>query len=186
MRAVKQPVHKRILFGRLGVIQHTRQQPEHGIHQHHGRQLAAGQDIVANGDFFIDLTLDQPLIHPFVAPGQQDQARALRQFAHAGVAQWAALRRQVDTMAVGHAGLSLTLTRGNNRRFQRFRPHHHAGTAAIRAIVHGAVIVVGEIPGVMGMQRPDALLQRASGDAAGGQRAEHLREQGDDVDLHRQ
>jgi hypothetical protein len=49
------------------------------------------------------------------------------------------------------------------RRFQRLGQHHHAGAAAIRAVIHGAVIVGGEITRIPQRQATFILFKRTPG-----------------------
>ena len=69
-----------ILAGRLGATQHPGQEPGHRIEQYQGRQLAAGQDVIADGDFFVDQEFDHPFIHALVTTAEQDQMRPGGQF----------------------------------------------------------------------------------------------------------
>ena len=73
MRAVQQALHERILFRRFGIAQHTGQLPHQAVDQHHCRQLATGQYIVADGNFFIHILADQAFIDSLVTPRQQDK-----------------------------------------------------------------------------------------------------------------
>src|SRR5690606_158523 len=61
VRAIEQTVSKGILYCRIRMAQRAKQKSYYGIHQHHDRQLAAGQHIVSNGPFFIDVRLDKSL-----------------------------------------------------------------------------------------------------------------------------
>ena len=55
VRAIQQPVHMRILPRGVRHAQGPRQQPDHRIHDHHGRQFAAAQDIVTDGPLLVHL-----------------------------------------------------------------------------------------------------------------------------------
>ena len=75
MRAVEQAVLEAVLGGRLGVVERAFLQPADRVDQHRGGQLAAGQHVVADREFLVDLALDEALVDAFVAAAEQDQAR---------------------------------------------------------------------------------------------------------------
>ena len=60
--------------------EHPRHEPGNGVHNHHGRQLAPRQHIIADGDFTVDQMCPDPLVHPFVMTADQDELRISRQF----------------------------------------------------------------------------------------------------------
>ena len=150
VRAIQQALHERILLGRFGIAQHTGQLPHQTIHQHHRRQLATGQHIVADGNLFIHILANQAFIYAFVTSRQQDQTFILlcHQLLDHRVGKQPALRRQIHHPAFLHSAGRLPLSGRVDRDCQRFAQHHHSGTAAVGTIVDGAVIVRGEIPGI--------------------------------------
>src|ERR1019366_2302532 len=59
--------------------------------------------------------------------------------------------------------------------------HHHAGAAAGRRVVHGAVLVGGVRADVMGVERPDAGGQRLAGEADAERTGKHCRKDRQDA-----
>ncbi len=47
--------------------------PRQRLHQHHGRQLAAGEHVVADGDLLVHHQVHHALVDPLVAAAQQQQ-----------------------------------------------------------------------------------------------------------------
>ena len=86
---------------------------------------------------------------------------------------------------INHPRWLLRLLPGSaNRLLERCHFHHHAGAAAKRAIIHRAVAVFGEVPGVDVAQAHQPLLHRAPGDTVLADRAEHLRKQAHQSNMH--
>ena len=55
MRAIQQAVLEAVLHRRVGVVQRALLQPADRIDQHRRGQLAAGQHVVADREFLVDL-----------------------------------------------------------------------------------------------------------------------------------
>src|SRR5450759_3895120 len=183
MRTIEQSAHKRILRRRILVAQHAGQLPHHRVDQHHRRQLPAGEHIVADRYLLVDRAADQSLVHALVAPAQQYCAWSRREFHHFAVIEHPALRRKVYHLALtaGDAPFGRT-----NRLFQRLGQHHHAGPAAIRPVVHRAVVVAGEVARIPQLQTVARRLQRAADDTRFSERREHLRKQRHAIEVDHQ
>src|SRR5687767_13187187 len=78
LRAVEQPVGKRLLERRAGVAERPRQLPHHGVHQRHRRELPAGQHEIAQRQLLVDAPRQQPLVDALVASAQQRHGALLR------------------------------------------------------------------------------------------------------------
>lgn len=50
------------------IRQHSGHHAGNAIDQDHSGQLAAGKDIIPNGDLLVYKGLDRPLVHPLVMP----------------------------------------------------------------------------------------------------------------------
>jgi len=79
LRVFQQPAAEGVLAGAVRTAQHPRQQPGHRIDQHHRRQFATGEDVIADGDLIIAERGPEALVHPFVAAADKDQAFLCRQ-----------------------------------------------------------------------------------------------------------
>ena len=109
------------------------------------------------------------LVDAFVAAAQEDDTRAGGEALHGPLGQRPAARGEEDRRAiVGHAG---------ERIRKNIRAHHHAGAAAERGVIDGAMTVGGGGADVHGVQRPQAALQRAAGQRLAERPWEHLFEQ---------
>src|SRR3546814_8045105 len=97
VRAVERAVAlEAVLDGGFGVVQRALLQPSDGIDHHRRGQLAAGQDVVADGNLLVDLGRQQALVDAFVAAAQQDHPRLGRQLPHPRLGQRAALRARSE------------------------------------------------------------------------------------------
>ena len=83
-----------IIEGSTRVSQDTRQQPGHGVDDYHGRQLPAGEHVVANRDFVGHQVLAHALVHPFIPPTDENDSRAAGQLSGDGMGKQATLRAQ--------------------------------------------------------------------------------------------
>lgn len=179
--AVEQAILEAVLLVGLGIAQHAGLQAGHAVEQRHRGQFPAGQDEIAQAQLQVDVAVDEALVDALVAAAQQDRPRAGRELAHDGLVDAAAGGGEVhDRRALGAGG-----AHGREAALQRLDEHHHAGAAAIGAVVDAAVVVVGELA-----QRPqvhvDLLrLVRAARHAQRQVRGEEVGEQRDDVETHR-
>ncbi len=71
LRVLEQSVGERFLVGRC-VVDRSREQPDHRVDDDEGRQLAAGQDVVADRELEIDEGPD-PLVDALVARADEDR-----------------------------------------------------------------------------------------------------------------
>jgi hypothetical protein len=165
------------LVGRRFFLQRAGQLAHEGVDQRHRRDFAAGQHEVADRNVFVDARIEKALVDAFVAAADEDQAeRGLRRkFAHARIGQARAGRRQGNHARRRAAGRALRRPRPLDGLCKRFGKHHHARATAERPVVHGAMVVRGEVARIEGGELPQALRQRAPGDAVTGDRLEHLR-----------
>ncbi len=185
VRRIEQAIDEAVLDGRCLRVQDTGQQADHRVHQRHGRQFTTRQDKVADADFLVDATVQQTLVHGFIAATQDHETRLGFQLRHFFVCQRTALRRHEHHAGRGQSQFGLALFRGSDRRFEGTGHHHHAGATAIRAVIHGAVIVSREITGIPQRQATFTLLEGTPGHTRLRQRGKHFREQGHDIKLHR-
>jgi len=141
LRTIEQPVCERVLRSRKAVTEHPRQLPYHRIDQHHRREFAARDDVVADRDLVVDGAANQTLVDTLVAPAQKDEPRFLCEGGYLRVIHRRPLRREVNHFR----SPLLRRFRRRDRALQRLGEHHHAGPAAVRPIIDRAVIVRREI-----------------------------------------
>lgn len=76
------------------VTQNTRQKSRNGVDNDGGGDGSVGQNIVANGPFFVDQTFDHSMIDPFVVPAYEDEVASFSgRFFRCGLVKAFALRR---------------------------------------------------------------------------------------------
>lgn len=59
-------------------------EPRHAVCQHHRRQFAAGEDVVADADFLVNAGVQRALVNALVVAAEQHEFLFLRQFAGDG------------------------------------------------------------------------------------------------------
>ena len=111
-----------------------------GVNQGHGRQLAAGQDIVANRDFAQVAGFDDALVDTFEAAGQQNDTGASGQFLDDGLVERVSARAQIDGRQVFATQAGVVDGGGGN-----VAADDHAGAAAGRRIIDGMMGAKTEI-----------------------------------------
>ena len=84
LRIFQQPVGERFLLRRFGRPQHPRNEPRHAVCQHHRRQFAAGEDVVADADFLVNAGVQRTLVNALVVAAEQHELLLLSQFAGDG------------------------------------------------------------------------------------------------------
>lgn len=169
-----------VLDGALLVAEDARAEPGDRVEEHHRRQLAAGEDVVPDGDLLGPGELEGPFVHAFVAPGEEDEAGRVGQLADEGLVEAAALGGEVDRAGAARMA-RLCLVEGPQH---GFRHQDHAGAAAERAVVHDAVAALAEEAEVDEVHADEAAADRAPEDGLLEERAEEGGEEGDDGGVH--
>jgi hypothetical protein len=181
VRAIQQPVLLEAVLGcRLAVVQRTLLEPGDGVHHHARCQFATRQDVVTDGQLFVDLGGDQALIDALVAAAEQDQAIPRGQFTHFSLGQALALGRQVEDVRRRWIGRA----RRGEASAQGIDQHHHARPAAEWPFVDAAVIAAGVVARVPAMDGKQVAFLRTPHDAVCGDLRDEFREQADHVDAH--
>src|SRR6185437_4838911 len=144
------------------------QHPHAGIEQCDRRRLAAREDEIAEADLLDAARLEHALVDPFEPAAQQPHPGPRRQRPHARLIEQAPARRQIDQRAASPGA--------GDRGIDHVGPHHHAGTAAERGVVHGAVFIARKAPDVHNFQTPNPVLQGLAGERQAERSREHLRE----------
>ncbi len=181
VRAVEQAGGKAVLLVRARIAEHAGLQARDRIEQRERRNLAAGENEVAEAQLEVDVAIDEALVDAFVA--RTEQHRTPAEVADRRLPEHLPGRREIDERR-GHGLVSIG-TNGRQRPFERLDQQHHAGPAAVRPIIDAGMRRVAEIT-----QRPEADVdlpgfESASRHAVHEMRLEQLGEQGDDVEAHR-
>ena len=152
------PFSETLFVARHRIAHDARQQPHDRVEQNQRRRLAAGQDIVADRNLLQGTRLDHPLVDAFEAAADDQCTRPNRQLAHLGLRQRPSARahQQPWPRIAGRRGVV-------DRLGQNIGAHHHAGAAAGRRVVDGAVAVGGEIADLDRLQRPRSGFERPAG-----------------------
>ena len=114
-------------------------------------------------------------VHTLETAAEQRHADAPRQAPREALVEARAARREIEHRPVGarQAGVG-----GVERRRDDIGAQHHAGAAAGRAVIDGAMAVGRLIADVARIEAPAALGQGAAGERDGERSGEHLRIKG--------
>src|SRR5450830_1644642 len=158
LRVFQQAVGEAFLGGR-GLLAHdARQQPDAGVEHAKRRDFPAGEHEIAERDFLQGARRDQPLVDALEAGADDHNALARGQLSCPLLREWRAARahQQARTLIVGDS---------IERAGEHVRLHHHAGPTAGRRVVDGAMLVGGVRADVAGVERPEAGIERLTGEA---------------------
>ena len=181
LRMLQKAVREAFLDRRFAVADHSRQEPNGGVDQRHGRDLAPGQDEIAHRDLFDPVMLDHPLVEPLEAAANQRHAFALRIAPRGLLREGLAARGQEDQGTYTLRGLDGAL-------------HHvgaqdHARPATRGRVIDVAVLALSERAQADGLKPPEPHVQRLAGQREPERARKGLGEEGDDLDgegaLHR-
>ena len=114
----------------------------HGIHDHQRRQVAVGEDVVADAEFVIREVLSHPFVVSLIAAADQDQSGQSGQFPGNSLGKRATGRPREDDPQVGTA----FRPEGFDGFKERFRLQDHSGSAAVGSVVHRPVTVMRPLP----------------------------------------
>ena len=136
MRILQQPAHKTLLRYGLVIAEYTRHQPGHRVQNDQGGQFAAGENVVADGDFVVDEVGTYPLINSFVSTANQAymfQPTKLK----------SDLLPENSTLGTQQYYLSSLIRFSNavNGSRQGLRFHHHAAAAAKRSVISSMMLI---------------------------------------------
>src|SRR4029077_13393125 len=151
--------------------------PDH-IDQHHGRDLAAAENIVADRNLAAGQRSADPIIDALVAAANDDDSRLGRKlFGHTLV------ERLTPRLHQDHPAWVLWPDRLHGLE-HRLRLDHHARAATERHVVDLAVAIVSMVAQVMRVEFDQTALDGTPDHALVENRREHAREDGDDVKAH--
>src|SRR5579859_6593350 len=179
LRAARQVSTERVLHQRVRVSDDAGDQAPDRVDQHHRRDLAAAQHVVADRDLVRGQTRAHAIVDALVSAADDDQTGLLGELFRQALVQAPApgLEQHDGAGVVEHHAL--------DRLEHRLGLHHHAGPATERDVVHLAVAVVREVAEVVRLELDEPALDRAPDHALPEDRSEHVGEDGDDVESHR-
>ena len=157
---VEEAVSEGILLRGVAVAQDAGDQAHDSIGEDERRQHAAGEDIVANGNFVIDEVVGDALVDAFVVAAKEDEIFFESEFTGDGIGKFAALGREENGMGFWRADVC-------EGEVDRFDFHHHAGSAAVGSIIHRAVPVARPIAEVHRFEAGEVFFDGAFEDALG-------------------
>ena len=134
-------------------------QTRHGVDHHQRAQLAAGEHIVADGQFLVDAQVECALVDALVVAAEQQQLRLARELLDDALVELPPARGEVDA-----PGAVFRVARGD-RVGDRLGGHHHARAAAVRIIVHMPVLVRRVFPDIYSFNRNQSILRGSADDA---------------------
>jgi len=180
VRPIQQPIAEGLGLSRFLAPERARQKPRDRIDHHQRGQLAARQNIIADRPLLVDLALDEALVDPFIAACDQDQARPLARRPRPLLVEPHAIGAQIHCPGTRrHRGP------GRPQRIaQRLDLQHHPRASAVGTIVHGAVHIVGVLPGIEVRRLEHAAFHGSSQHAVHHGLAQHGREQRNHRDTH--
>ena len=164
--------------------QHAGLQAQDAVRHHQAGQLAAGEDIIPDGDLLVGKGLDHPLVDPLVVAADQQQAVVLGQAAGMGLGVALAPGRHKHDMRGGAALLRHLPPDVPDAVGDGLGVQDHPAAAPVGVVVGLLLAVEGVIPDLVavGLDVPppggpaqDALVQHPLA---------HLREQGRNVHTH--
>src|SRR5712692_1892185 len=194
MRNQERLVHLRELLaegfldGRRLVPQRPRLQPRYRVHNQRRRQFAAGQHVIADGNFFGGEMLGDAFVHAFIPPAEQDDPFERRVSPRGLLPEKFPRRRKQNDRYVLRALWTLCVKfffqQSLCRLEQRLGLQHHSFAAAKRTVVHGAVAVAREPAQIVHRDFHQAGLACPAHNPVVKRALEKLRENRDDVEAH--
>lgn len=162
-------------LGHRGLIaaEGSGEEPDAGVGDHHGGEVAGGEHVVADREFPINKGLADASVDAFVVAADEDQMLFSGQGPGVGLAELFTGRAHQEDLGGGSS-------QGFDSREEGFTEHHLAGAAAVGTVVDPAVFVLGEIAQLVDADVAEALAAGAT-DNGGVERGEGFGEQSDDV-----
>jgi hypothetical protein len=172
------------------VAEDAREQADDGVDDDGCGELAAGEDVVADGELFVTEELADALVDAFVAAADEDDAVELAEPAGDGLGEALALRGEQDDGLAGCGGVGEAIGFGGDaERLEALEDglglEDHAFAAAEGAVVDGAMAIMGEGAEVVGVGLCLTLAECTLEDAVIEGATEELGKDSDDVEAHK-
>jgi hypothetical protein len=172
-------VNERFRGARLGGNRAV-DEPNRGIQKRHRRDLAAGEDKVAEGTLFDRIEGGHTLIDPFVMAADEHEAIEFRECGCVGMGETRpGRRRENDPAPLARTGLGDDAV--DDAR-QRFDAEHHSGSTAERAFV-GPSPRLARPDDIVHANGNEAAFDGAADDREADDRGKHFREKRNDLDV---
>jgi hypothetical protein len=131
MRIFEKPAFEALLLSAGGRAHYPGEQPNASVEEDQGSDLAAGEDIVADGDGDYGPGLEQALVDAFEAAAQDGDSRTRGELADEGLGQGAAAGGHGEERSFGASRQDVVDCGG-----EYVRAHDHANSAPGRCVVH--------------------------------------------------
>ena len=143
VRVLQQAANETLFRYGLITAEYPRYQPGHSVEHDEGGQFAPCENVVADGNFIVDVVVAYPLVNSLISTANQAyvwQSAKLKSdflFEHPTLgAQENYPHRRISGPDAGDGSS------------QGFRFHHHTAAAAKRSIISGIMLIQGEIADV--------------------------------------
>src|SRR5579859_6705681 len=180
VRVIEQARRERVLAHRRLLAHHARHETAHGLDDHHRRQFAAAQNVIADADFFRAEDLGDALVHSLVPAAQNGELRRRGEGPDPRLREAPPLRAGQQDRPRRRRGAPDDVHGAE----ERLGLHHHAGPAAVRRLVHGPVAVVRERAEVPDHQVEQAPRAAAADHPRVERPGKHVRKDRHHVDTH--
>ena len=147
------PILEGVAQGALLVSDGSRQQTHHGIGDDRGRQFAAREHIVTNGDFLGNQVLANAVVHTLVVATQDHDVLLERQGIGHGLVELLTVGRGKDDFII--LALAFQLLHATPHGLNL---HHHARLATKGVIIHLAVLAQAPVAQVVHVNLHQALV----------------------------
>ena len=164
---------------RSRIAQDSGNETGNGVHDDHGSQFSAAQDVVSDGNLVVTEVLGHPFINPFIPSADEDQTGNPAQVAGDVLREQTSLGSQQQNPGIG-AAFSEGVQSPNNG----LGLHDHALSTSERPIVRDLVLVRGIVPNVVYTDLYQTPVYRLAKNALPHGGIEHAGKQGQNVKDH--
>ena len=180
---LQQAVPMGLLHEALLVRQDAGDHAADGVTDGHGRDLAAGEDKVAQGDLLVHALVQKALVHALIMPADQDDVvPLLLQLPGYALVEGAAAGGHKNGVGVWVAAFLADMVPAA---VERVRLHDGPPAPAIGIIVHLHLLIGGVVPDLVGHDGEETPLLGPAQDADIQHGVHRLREKGHDIKSHR-
>jgi hypothetical protein len=146
MRIFEKPVLEALFLSAGGRAHYPGEQPNASVEEDERSDLAAGEDVVPDGDGDYGSGLEQALVYPLETAAQDRDPRASGEIADEGLGERLAAGSHREEGGFGFPGEDMVDSGG-----EHVRAHDHSGPAPGGSIVHGPMLVGREVADLNGL-----------------------------------